>query len=375
MKNCFDFDYNNSILSLSNSLLKYYGLKPFHPTLSVLDKALSAQNHKNIIFMILDGMGTDIIKRHLPQNSFISKHITSSIYSVFPPTTAAATISLHSGLSPLESGWLGWMCYYKEYDRTIETFLNTDYYSGEKLTTPPPADTILHYKSIYSRITEHNPDVKYHRVLPPFAPEGVQTFEEMCRKIVKISAQDKSRKIISAYWTEPDHSMHHFGVDSAQAKAQMQHIEKCLQQMYADIQDAFIIITADHGQIDTTPLLLNDTPELCQMFLRPPALEARVITFWIKPEKEADFSELFNRKYGQDFKLYTKSEFFASGFLGEGNPHPKTFDFIGDFVAVSLGKKSLHYDAGIKEKSFLIGEHAGISEAEMKVPLIIAEKD
>ena len=127
MKNCFDFDYNNSILSLSNSLLKYYGLKQFHPTLSVLDKALSAQNHKNIIFMILDGMGTDIIKRHLPQNSFISKHITSSIYSVFPPTTAAATTSLHSGLSPLESGWLGWMCYYKEYDRTIETFLNTDY--------------------------------------------------------------------------------------------------------------------------------------------------------------------------------------------------------------------------------------------------------
>ena len=144
MKNCFDFDYNNSILALSNSLLKYYGVHPFHPTLKILDEMLSAQNHKNIVFMIMDGMSVDNIRRHLPKDSFIASHIVTPIYSVFPPTTTAATTTFHSGLSPLESGWIGWTSYYKEYDRIIENFLNTDYYTGEKLSTPYPVPANRH---------------------------------------------------------------------------------------------------------------------------------------------------------------------------------------------------------------------------------------
>ena len=375
MANCFDFDYDNSILALSNSLLKYYGVKPFHPTLKVLDEQLNNQNHKNIVFMIMDGMSLENIRLHLSKDSFISSHITAPIYSVFPPTTTAATTTFHSGLSPLESGWIGWTSYYKEYDRVIENFLNTDYYTGEKLSSPLPCDSLLKFKSIYSLITEHNPEVEYHKVFPPFDPNGVKTFAEMCSKVANITKQNSNRKIISAYWPDPDHTMHHFGVKSSQAHQQMLDIEANLQKMYAEIEDAFIIISADHGLVDVEEIFINDYPELCQMLARPLSLEARYTTYFIKDEFKDKFALEFNRIFGADFKLYTREEFLASGLLGKGKPHQKIYDFIGDFVSISLGNKLIHYDAGFKEPSHLVAEHAGISEAEMLVPLIIAAKD
>ena len=183
MNNTFKFDYNNSILSVSNSLLKYYGLPTYHPSLKFLDEKLN-KNPQNVILMILDGMGVDLIEKNLPKTSFIRQHLSSSIFSVFPPTTAAATTAFHSGLSPWESGWIGWMSYYKQYDEIIENFRNTAFYSGKKLNTPAPMEEILKYETIYEKIVRKNPSLEYHKIFPPFEKGGVNSFEEMCSKII-----------------------------------------------------------------------------------------------------------------------------------------------------------------------------------------------
>ncbi len=375
MKNCFDFNYNNSILSLSNSLLKYYGIKPFHPTLKILDERLDKQKHKNILFLILDGLGTDIINRHLSQESFISSHIISPIYTVFPPTTTAATITLHSARSPFESGWLGWTSYYKEHNRIIENFLNTDFYTGEHLSSPSPVDDILSYKTIYSHIIEQNPDVEYHRVFPPFDKNGVKSFPEMCSRISQIIKEGSGKKIISTYWNDPDHTIHYHGVNSEEAQGVIKEINTELEQLYKEISDTFIIITADHGLVDVETVWINDYPEICEMMLYPLSLEARYVTFFIKEEFKNKFAEKFNQTFANDFKLFTKEEFLSSGLLGPGQMHKKVNDFIGDFVAISLGKKELRQTTYQREQKVFVADHAGISEAEMKVPLIIAEKE
>jgi len=40
-------DYNNCIVNVSNSILKYYGLKNYHNTLEELDKYLE-KDYKNV---------------------------------------------------------------------------------------------------------------------------------------------------------------------------------------------------------------------------------------------------------------------------------------------------------------------------------------
>jgi len=325
--------------------------------------------------MIIDGMSLDNIMLHLPKESFIASHIIAPIYTVFPPTTTAATTTFHTALSPLETGWIGWSSYYKEYDRIIVNFLNTDCYTDEKLNSPFPADSLLRYKTIYSYITEHNPDVEYHRVFPPFDPNGVKTFTEMCSRIADISKQSTNRKIISAYWPEPDHTMHYFGVSSDEAHQKLLNIETCLQKMYDEIEDAFIIISADHGLIDIEEIYINDYPELCQMLKRPLSLEARYTTFFIKDEFLDIFPVKFNQIFSSDFKLYTHDEFISSGLLGNGSAHPKVADFIGDYVAISLGRKLIYHEVGQSKHKHFKAEHSGISSTEMVVPLIIAQKD
>jgi Alkaline phosphatase len=77
-------DYENSILSVTSSILKHYGAVPKHSTLPLLDELLKTEP-RNVILMLFDGMGTASIEEILPKDSFVRNHLVSSISSVFPP--------------------------------------------------------------------------------------------------------------------------------------------------------------------------------------------------------------------------------------------------------------------------------------------------
>ena len=370
MKNIFDFDYDNSIVSLSNSILKYYNVQTKHPSLNVLDKILE-KKYQNVIFMILDGMGVKILEKNLPQSSFLRLHIVSEIYSVFPSTTAAATTSFHSGLTPFESGWIGWMCYYPQLNKIIENFNNVSFYTRDALTTPAPAETLIKYKTIYDQILEQNPDVEYEKIFPAFEKNGCETFDQMCERIKQTVNRNNHRKIISAYWTEPDHTTHQCGTTSGNVKEVLEHLDDCLQKLSSELKDAVLIISADHGLLDVDEICLNDYPLLCNMLRMPPCLEARFVTFYVKDKYKTEFKKVFDELFGNDFKLYTKEEFLKTGLLGKGVQHPCIETSIGDFVSISTSNKSLRYFSCEEMKKSLKADHAGLSEDEMIVPLIV----
>ena len=100
-------DYNNSIVNLACSVIKHYGAENHHETLAIFDNYLE-KNYKNVVVMLLDGLGVDALENHLDKGSFLRRHFVSEISTVFPPTTTAATTSVESGLTPKEHGWLGW---------------------------------------------------------------------------------------------------------------------------------------------------------------------------------------------------------------------------------------------------------------------------
>lgn len=374
MNNVFDFDYNNSILSVSNSILKHYGVPTYHKTLNFLDNKLKT-NKKNVILLILDGMGIDLINKNMKPASFIRKNIAQSIYSVFPSTTAAATISWHSAMSPWESGWIGWSCYYPQYNQIVENFRNTNYYNGKKLSTPFPIEDIIKYETIYEKITKHNPSVEYHKIFPiSVEPDGVTSFEEMCERIIYATKNSNKQKIISAYWNEPDHSTHILGTNNKTIKNILSDIDKTLEKMYSELEDSIIIVSADHGQIDIEEIYLNNFPEICKTFRIPPSIEARFLTFFIKENMQNIFENEFNKHFSADFKLYTKQEFMQSGLLGSGKMHKQIPYFIGDYVVIATSNKNLRYTTGEKNFQPLKGDHSGISEQEMLIPLIVLEK-
>ena len=362
-------DYNNSILSVSNSILKHFNGTSQYETLPELD-AILKKNYKNVVLMIVDCMGTSILKKNLSENSFLNQHILKNISSVFPPTTVAATTAFHSGLPPIYSGWLGWMCYSLQDNKFIELFMNTEFYSG-KPVVDSALSKFIKYETIYSQIINANSDVEYYKIFPPFAPDGVRSFKEMCDKIVQVTKQNSHRKIISAYWNEPDYSIHQYGTKSQEIKDILEDIERNVMDINEKIEDTIIIISADHGAVDIEEIYLNSYPDICETFVRPPALEARFVTFFIKPGQHNDFKRLFYEYFSNDFVLFTKDAFLSSGILGTGQINVVVPSMIGDFVAISVQNKSLRYSTGERIFSPLKADHAGYTQEEMLVPLII----
>ena len=153
-------DYNNSILNFSCSILNHFGAKVHHNTLPYVDSILE-KNFKNVVVILLDGLGINILEKHLKPNDFLRKHFLCEYSSVFPPTTTASTTTMMSGLSPIEHGWLGWDVYFEQEDKIVTCFKNT--FAGT--STPAAEYNIAHkylpYKNLEQIINQtQNADAK-----------------------------------------------------------------------------------------------------------------------------------------------------------------------------------------------------------------------
>ena len=124
--------YNEkTLINLSNSILKHFGAETFHNTIPEVDKLL--KGHKKVVAVLFDGMGQNIVRMHLKEKSFIRSHYVTTINSTYPPTTAAATTAFLTGKYPIETGWLAWAEYFKDYDKNIILFRSIDFNTGESL--------------------------------------------------------------------------------------------------------------------------------------------------------------------------------------------------------------------------------------------------
>ena len=162
-------DYPNSLLGAISSVLRHYGVQDTHATLPELDQALQ-KGPRNVVFMIFDGLGVDMLEHDLAPDDFFRRHLRRELTSVYPSTTAAATTTYNSGLSPLEHGSLGWSLYFKEYCRCIDIFPNQDSFSGEEIAGGRANDRFLSYKTIYERIAEAGSGVHTYNLQPSFIP-------------------------------------------------------------------------------------------------------------------------------------------------------------------------------------------------------------
>lgn len=362
-------NYDRSILSIASSVLNHFGVKDCqHKTLPEFDELLS-KDYKNIIVMLFDGLGTSTLKYHLEENDFLRKHHVTDISSVFPSTTVAATTSIMSGYSPAECGWLGWDLYFEEIGENVAVFRNTLQRNGEPAAKFNVAHKYIPVKSITKRIEEVNGRRSAYCV-SFFSKYRSKSVEDICKTVYKLSKKRK-RKYIYAYWHQPDGAMHGHGVTSKEAHEQILHINREVEKLCSKLENSLIIITADHGLCDSVNEYLEDYPNLFSMLKIPPSIEpSRALSLFVKEGMQKEFETEFNKLFGYDFRLMTKEEVFAENILGFGKPHPRTYDFVGDYFAVATGNKSLFTE---REEHEFIGVHAGLTEDEMTVPFIAIE--
>lgn len=361
-------DYDNSILNVTNSILKHYGVNVAYNTIPELDKELT-NNYKHIIYILLDGMGINIINKHLKKTDALRKFIKKEITSVFPPTTVAATDTVLSGLPPISSGYIGWTQYFKKENTDLIIFFNSDYYT-KKQFPELLREKYLSFKTIYEQVKEASPHVHTNQFFPAFMENGSSSFKEEIEKVL-ITTHNTDHSFNYLYWTEPDLSEHLYGPYSTEVNQVLTNLNKDFEELIEEItDDTLVICIADHGLTEVKEIKLYDFPDVTDLLERQPSVEPRATSFFVRKENHETFKTNFNSHFNEKFILYTKQEILDSKLFGYGVAHPMINDFIGDFFSISVSE----YMFIFSESKGYIGHHAGLSEEEMMVPLIIYSK-
>ena len=116
-------DYKNNIVNIAGSIEKYFDLKSEVSSLGEIDEVLNTYKPKNVVVILFDGMGYNLINEKLP-NSFLVNNMVKRITSTCPATTTSATTSIMTGKYPCTHGYLGWDMYYKKENVFVTMFTN-----------------------------------------------------------------------------------------------------------------------------------------------------------------------------------------------------------------------------------------------------------
>ncbi|BCR35954.1 alkaline phosphatase family protein [Mariniplasma anaerobium] len=359
-------DYTNSILNVSHSILDFYHAGARYPVIPELKEKLS-DDIKHVCLVLLDGMGMNIIEKHLEKDTFIRKNIAKKITSIFPPTTVAATNAVLTTNLPYQSGYLGWVQYFKKEDVNLTVFLNEDFYDDSKHFQNDFKEMYLKQDLIYDYIKKSRPEVKTYELFPSFRPNGYKTFHLQMKRLLEITRK-KEENFSYVYWTQPDMLEHEVGIDDLLVKKKLQDLNQELEDFSKMLNDdTILIVIADHGLVNVEAIDLHKNDQLMNYLLRKPSMEPRATNFFVKPFKKQQFEKLFNDMYSQYYKLMSKNEFLSSGLIGQGKKHPLLDTFLGDYIAIATSNKFFKFKDGVTFK----GHHAGLCQGEMEVPLII----
>ena len=359
-------DYDQGLLNIMSSIVKHYGCESDYNTHLVVDEILR-RKYDNLFLILVDAMGSKVIEKMLPEDSFIRKHLVCEMTTVYPSTTAAATTVVSSAIPPIRSGWLGWYMYFQNLNDHRILFFNSSYYTDEP-HEPNGIYDELPYETVGEKLQKQN--VGYQELYPAFAEDGCKTFKEMMERIESIS-KEVHNNYIYCYWDAFDSLMHKVGVDTDATKDALLEINDEIELMCSKLdENQLVMIIADHGQIDVECFNLLDYPDICECFEVLPAVESRTTVFYIKDEMKDRFEKLFEQYFKDNFILYKSEDFVNEGYLGTGIKNERLPEFIGDYVACAIDKYCLLYGEGK-----LIGQHAGLTEDEMMIPLIVYQKN
>ena len=283
-------DYEkSSLVNFMGNILISMGAKPVYEPLENFDNS-ALSDAENIVLIVIDGLGYEYLQTY-GKNTFLQKHISRKLTSIFPSTTASAITALQTGLSTLEHALTGWFVYLKELGTaSIILPFKPRYgdYSFGKMNIKP--EEIFDFKNIFDQINRQS----FH-IIPRFILNsefstfaggranrlGYKTLQGFVNQINKAIKSSDAPKLIYAYWAKFDSLSHEKGMKSKKVFNHFLEIDAAINALKKSQKknDTNILVTADHGLLDTEKsktLYMKDHPDLRETLILPLCGEPRV---------------------------------------------------------------------------------------------------
>jgi predicted AlkP superfamily pyrophosphatase or phosphodiesterase len=207
---------------------------------------------------------------------------------------------------------------------------------------------------------------------------GYSDLKSLFNFILNLIKNQPGKKYIVGYIPDFDSIAHDKGINSEDTASYFKKLDAEISQ-FIDQKNALgnnskVITIADHGLIDTDmnhTILLENHPELAQTLALPLCGEPRLSFCYVRPSKVTQFESYLSSHFEQYCSWMKGDEFINKNLLGLFTPHPRITDRVGDYVLFMKENYILKDQLLGEQRRDLIGNHGGVSEDEIYVPLII----
>ncbi len=342
---------------------------------------------RRLVLLVVDGLGDAYLERTLPGGALARYH-RGRLTSVFPSTTAAAVTTLLTGEAPQQHGLTGWFTYFAELERVVAVLPFHARGEGRPLDQlGVDAVRLFAPRPLFARLPVRTAVVVPQKIVASAfnlayttgaERHGYETLEEMFAAIEGVLAACRGERCyLYAYWPELDRLAHEYGIESPAAAALLRAFDAAFERFLARIAgtDTAVIVTADHGFLDTTPertLELDARPQLAGALRLPLCGERRVAYCYLKPGARAAFEQAVRDELAGRALLVPSAQLLEEGWFGIGRPHPRLAERVGDVVLLMCANYAIKDWLPGEKRFFHIGLHGGASAEEMYVPLIFA---
>jgi hypothetical protein len=331
-----------------------------------------------VAVVVVDGLGAGQLHRYADHVPFLAGAVRRDITSVFPSTTAAGLTSIGTGLSPGEHGIVGAAFRLGEDNHLLKPLSWSHHPEPHSVQGEPTWWARARSRGVNVNIV--SPRAYSHAGLSVAALGGADYLGadgpgERAQTMVdalsgKYDATDSGKRLVYGYWEWLDKTAHVRGVGSDSYVAELEAVDRFLQQLVSGAPSGSrIIVTADHGVLDCPEILdLDQLPKL-HRGVRLVAGEPRMRHVYVAPGQQDSVADSFADALQDAAVVLTRREALETGWFGPVVAEHEVR--IGDVVLVAKGRIRLALPSRDRIVSGLIGQHGSLTAAEMLVPLAI----
>ena len=376
-------DYRGgSLVNLMSSITTALGgTSPYPPLAALPPEDLAGARH--LVLLVVDGLGHDYLAG---RDGALRRHLRGQLTSVFPSTTASAIPTFLTGLAPQQHGLTGWNMYFREIGAVIAPLpfrVRTGHHALRKAGITPAS--LFGLTPLFDRLPLPGHVMSPRNIVHSdfnvalsgrAQRHGYETLDELFAAIAGLLHGD-TPSYIHAYWPTLDSLAHEYGIGSEQVATAFAALDTAFDRLLDAVHGngSRLIVTADHGFIDSPAgqtIDLDDHPALRDTLLLPLCGEPRMAYAYVRAGREAQFEDYVRTRLADRIQLFKSEDILQRGWLGPGEAHPGLRDRLGDYVLIPRGQAILRDWLKGEERYTHVGVHGGLSDAEMRVPLVVA---
>ena len=179
------------------------------------------------------------------------------------------------------------------------------------------------------------------------------------------------RSVVYSYWSELDLTGHVRGPSSDAWSHELRQVDSMVEAVVSRLPpDAALVVTADHGMVDVEERVDVDTTPALSLDVTMIAGEPRARHVFARPGAAADVAQRWRETLGTDYSVVDRDEAIGRGWFGP--VRPAVARTIGDVLTLARGSGAVVRSGAEPNQSALLGHHGSLTDAETRVPLLIA---